>query len=820
MKPFTNSSRFPYRRGNADPLRGKGSFTPRRIDRAKACLMLVTIALLSAMMSVHLRQDRVSLHLGSISDREVRAGRSVFFGNTEKTARMRQIAQQSVRPGYDVQENAPANASRTLDELFERLQSERASLLQHSPSRARAVTEAARALQPQFGSLLSEIQLRRLLTVTPAVFQKLHDTTSRLVSEEMDREIRDTSADLRRAQRDIVHAAQDALPAPADVAVVSAIAQQAIRPNRLYSQRKTESARVAAARAVAPIYERITLGDRIIGARETVTQETVDKLTALGLLDPRQALTTGLAVSILAAVMVLLAVVYIARTLPALYNDTRRLCLLALIVCCSVFGLKVGATLLGLPISTWQSGYLGMMSVAAAGMLVSVLLDMHLGMLIVALLSVQSGLIMNHEIRFTVMTLLGGLVGIGSVSSARNRNNLPATCAAIVVTNLCLVWLLGMIFNDTLTELLTGSAWAVGAALFATFVFWFGVQALEKPFGILTHTTLLEMSAFDRPLLQRLCAIAPGTYAHSMMVGTLAEAGAQAVGADALLCRVGGYYHDIGKMNRPDFFVENQRQENVHGRLSPSLSALIILAHVRDGVDMAKEHKLPAEIRDIIAQHHGTTLISYFYHQALADNEGGDCIPPGLEDKFRYQGPKPQTRESAIVMLADSVEAAARCLDKPDTEKLEALISNIVRGKIEDGQFDDCALTFRDVHSVTDSFLHVLGAMHHGRIAYTVEPKTATGQPMEVVRADLRPTAVTPVSPLMNARIATISKLSDFESGEAYLLTGIEPEVLYGRSDTEHAELPGANCPVETGAAPAIGTRRYPPRRHQRSADR
>ena len=184
-------------------------------------------------------------------------------------------------------------------------------------------------------------------------------------------------------------------------------------------------------------------------------------------------------------------------------------------------------------------------------------------------------------------------------------------------------------------------------------------------------------------------------------------------------------------MNRPDFFIENQRAENVHGRLSPSLSALIITAHVRDGIEMAKQHRLPSEIRDMIAQHHGTTLISYFYRQALADNGCGDCAPPGMEERFRYPGPKPQTREAAIVMLADSVEAAARCIDKPNQEKLEALIASIVRGKIEDGQLDQCALTFADVKQISDAFLHVLRAMMHGRIDYPERPATYGDRPAD-----------------------------------------------------------------------------------------
>ena len=385
-------------------------------------------------------------------------------------------------------------------------------------------------------------------------------------------------------------------------------------------------------------------------------------------------------------------------------------------------------------------------SVAAAGMLVSVLLSRNLAVLIAALLSVQSGLIMNHEIRFTVMTLMGSLVGISAVGGARSKVNLPGVTLILATTNVGLVWLLGLLFSDSLPELLTGSVWAVGSAAFATFLFWIGVLALEKPFGILTHNALLELSASDRPLLQQLCAIAPGTFAHSMLVGTLAEAGATAIGADGMLARVAGYYHDIGKMKRPDFFVENQRNDNVHGRLSPSLSALIITAHVRDGLDTARENHLPREIKDIIAQHHGTTLIRYFYDKALTDCGGIEEAPAGLEERFRYPGPRPQSHEAAIVMLADSVEAAARCLDKPTPEKLEAKIVDIVRDKIEDGQLDECELTFRDIRKVSDAFLHVLTAMMHGRIDYPEMHRSGTGKPMEVVRPDLRPATASPAN--------------------------------------------------------------------------
>ena len=838
MNPKTSQLKTRWLKTFAAWLKRHATVRPA-FNKAKAGLMLLTIAALSLMMSVHLRQDRVPLRLGEISAREVRSPRSVIYLDSEKTATLQKIAGSATRRVYDMDEHAADNARRTVDELFDRIDMERRANTTRALLKSAELDKAVQSLQS--GSGLSRATLRRLLTVTPTVFQRLRDTTLRLVDEGMDREIRDQSDDLRQVQQTLRLRALETLPVAGDADLVYAVAGQALRPNRLYSRARTQQAIQSAMRGVPPAYGRLFPGDKIIAPGDVARQDTLDKLTALGLLDPRQELTTGAAICILAAVMVLVVSFYISRLLPALYDDTRRLALLSVIVLISVVGLKVGATLLGLQFAGWQLGYLGMMSVTAAGMLVSVLLDMHLAMLIVALLAIQSGMIMNHEIRFSVMTLLSGLVGIASVSHVRHKSNLLATTAALALSNIGLVWLLGLLFNDDFRELLTGSAWAIGVAPFATFLFWFGVLALEKPFGILTHTSLLEMSAFDRPLLKQLCAVAPGTYAHSMMVGTLAEAGAQAIHADALLCRVGGYYHDIGKMNRPDFFIENQRADNVHCRLSPSLSALIITAHVRDGVTMAKQHRLPDEIRDIVAQHHGTTLISFFYRQALADNGGGDALPPGMEERFRYPGPKPQTREAAIVMLADSVEAAARCIDKPNQEKIEALITNITRGKIEDGQLDECPLTFRDVKLISDAFLHVLQAMMHGRIDYPKDPpRTASGQPMEVVRADLRPEAPALEMPFTQAQVTVRADLARPEAvyvPDSLIARGVnmeaandvaaqsdfEPlssEMRYGLALAEPTVPPAENSPVAQSGGPPAANGRPRPRGGKRGVDR
>ncbi len=843
---------------------------PQRLDWQRLSLLVFTIAVLSLLMSVHLMPDRIALRLGEVSEREVSAPRNAYYISSERTAQAQQAAKHAVHLVYDTEDGAAYAAGKTVQEFFDRIEAGRARLTRRPGIRPPNTAQVSDDLLPQFGSLYTRDQLRLLLASSPSVFEKIHSTAIRLTTEGEQREIRDYSDidrradDLQHVGDDVSDAAREALSSPDYAEIVHALARQSLRPNRLFNRRKTQIAQEAGIHSVTPISRNIVRGEKIIGVGERVTQEHLDKFTALGMVNPHMEPTTGAAICLLSAAMVLLVVYAIKRTLPQLYEDRRRLSLLAAIVLLSILGLKLGGTLLSGSFSAGQVGYLGLMSVAAAGMLVSVLLDMHLAVLVVALLAVQSGLIMNHEIRFTVMTLLSSLVGIVSVGNVRRKTNLPAATAALAAANLGLVWLLGLMLRDPLPELWSGSGWAVGSAVFAAFLYWFGLLVLERPFGILTHTALLELSAFERPLLRDLCTVAPGTYAHSIMVGTLAEAGAQAIGADGLLCRVGGYYHDIGKMKMPDFFVENQRRgDNVHGRLSASLSALIITAHVRDGVQMAQEHRLPAEIRDIVAQHHGTTLISYFYHQALMDC--GAEPPPGLEERFRYPGPKPQSREAAIVMMADSVEAATRSLEKPSRERLEAEVIRIIQGKIEDSQLDECDLTFRDIKGISGAFLHVLSAMMHARIVYpSALPQNATGRPMEVRRSDLTPeppllslpfnsTAIQPLANelafvggdnggqggadrgedlfiAMNDRtmqglggspLETLGAGDDTlrQSGEMDGLTAGEPEVLYGRLTAERHTPPNTDRkPAEGGtASPARGGSSS--RRGKRSAD-
>jgi putative nucleotidyltransferase with HDIG domain len=242
------------------------------------------------------------------------------------------------------------------------------------------------------------------------------------------------------------------------------------------------------------------------------------------------------------------------------------------------------------------------------------------------------------------------------------------------------------------------------------------VWIFEKLFGVTTNLSLIELSDMNSPVLKRLSIGSTGTYHHSVLVGNLAESAAEAIGANPLKTRVLAYYHDIGKINKPEYFIENQvgSKDNPHEKISPRMSALIISSHVKQGVELARKYKLPQVIMDIIREHHGTTLISFFYEKAKAADEEKKL----MRDDFCYPGPKPGSKENALIMLADSVEAASRSLSEPTTSRLRGLVNKIIDGKIADGQLDNCDLTFIDLAKIKDSFIPVLTGMFHTRIEY------------------------------------------------------------------------------------------------------
>ncbi|MBL8047957.1 MAG: HDIG domain-containing protein [Chthonomonas sp.] len=317
---------------------------------------------------------------------------------------------------------------------------------------------------------------------------------------------------------------------------------------------------------------------------------------------------------------------------------------------------------------------------------------------------------------------ISGSIAAHAVNPMRQRADLIRALSVTALAQALIAACATMLTVNTATPVLQSASWAAVSAVITSAIFWLGVTVLERMFGTISDWSLLELCSPEHPLIRELCLRAPGTYAHSVMVANLAEQAARAIGANPIHLRAMAYFHDVGKIERPTFFIENQLGENLHDDLPPTMSARIITAHVPDGLELARRHKLPKILQDGIAQHHGTSLVSYFYH--LARDMSGEEVPQGLDRLFRYEGPKPQNRETAILHLADQVEAASRTIANREFDRMEAIVSRIIENSRSDGQLDECDLTFRDLALVKQAFLHSLSAVRHSRITYPTYDET------------------------------------------------------------------------------------------------
>jgi putative nucleotidyltransferase with HDIG domain len=353
------------------------------------------------------------------------------------------------------------------------------------------------------------------------------------------------------------------------------------------------------------------------------------------------------------------------------------------------------------------------------GMTVAIAYQQEIALLLSAAVTLISVVALGHGLADAIVLLATTAGAILLLGRVRSRNKLLSVgflaAGVAALTTLGVGALEGEPFWVTLTTSSRWALWAVIAGSLMTCI----LPMVEKVFNVQTELSLIQLGDPAHPLLQELIRRAPGTYNHSITVASLAESAAEAIGARGLLVRVGAYFHDIGKMLKPGYFAENQGQgDNRHRSLVPAMSTLVIIAHVKDGADLARQNKIPEPIVDFIQQHHGTTLVEYFYRQASesrkSDPNGSDVD----ESSFRYPGPKPQTKEAGILMLADAVESASRVLVEPTPARIESLVEDISRKRLLDGQFDECGLTLEEVRKINDSLVKSLTAVYHGRVKY------------------------------------------------------------------------------------------------------
>ena len=475
-------------------------------------------------------------------------------------------------------------------------------------------------------------------------------------------------------------------------------------------------------RSVPTAKYEVRVGEKIIGANEVVGREEHDKLRALhDAVDHRRA-TERAARRVIGAIMFdFLIISLLGLTIlifrPAVYRNVRWLLMFA----GATVIVLVGAAIVGHA----RPVHPELIPVTIAAVVLSALFDQRISMIAVMVIAVLVG--GQSEFRGTnglFINLVGGAVAAFSVRVVSRRNQTYLWILAIAAAYLTTAVAIGLALDLPGHEILTSAGYGALNAVVSVLVALLLLPMAELFTGIETDLTLLEWSDLNRPLMQRLSLEAPGTYAHTIAIANLAEAAARAIGANALLARVGAYYHDIGKIAKPQYFVENQAKgRNPHDKLKPGTSAQIIRNHVREGLEMAEEHKLPRALRAFITEHHGTGPIAYFLEKA---KERGGVTPDPNE--FSYPGPLPQTAETAVVMLADGVEAATRVLAEPTPEKIRDVVDHIVRQRIEQGQLRDAPLTLKQLDVIKDEFVRVLSGMYHNRIDYPASSGGVTSE--------------------------------------------------------------------------------------------
>lgn len=663
----------------------------RRIVLGLAFFFLFMIVL-----SADIIPDKVSFQVGQVSDRDVVAPRTISYVDNIKTKKLEAEVLASVANVYDLDVAVLTKAEENISAVF---QSTRSILADKSLT---TYEERLERIQKALPVSLPSLALNGLLSLDEAGLSKAEGHTSTLLRKYFQRGIRDDELNVTR-KHIVIETEELGLGKNAE-AVVAGLTQQLLKPNYILNVRETDKRKKSALDSIEPVRETVKKGQLVVRRGDVVTAEQIHSMEELGLYKGQlsELRIFGLTIFVLTVIGVLLG--YLHKFAYPVYANDLHLVLLGLIL--------LVALLLG-KFAHYYSDFAA--PIATGALLAAILINARVGLVVSMALALLFGVIVDHDLRAVAAALIGSVVGVYSVSKMTHGYSLIKTGLWIAAANFLVIGATGFMQqlegSQVLMQGLQGIFSGVGAAVITTGL----LPYLEHTFNITTPLKLLDLAQTNHPLMQRLLLEAPGTYHHSVLVGNLAEAAADLIGADPVTVRVGAYYHDVGKIKRPYFFVENQfGAENPHDKIAPSLSTLIVTSHIKDGADLCREYRLPPVIIDIVQQHHGTMLVSYFYKRAT-ENEHGDCV---IEADFRYEGPRPQSKEAALIMLADACEAAVRSLAKPNVNRIEAMVRKIIRERLHDGQLDECNLTLRDLNIIGDAYIRILSSMFHTRIEY------------------------------------------------------------------------------------------------------
>ncbi|MEK3881616.1 HDIG domain-containing metalloprotein [Paenibacillus sp. PL2-23] len=585
---------------------------------------------------------------------------------------------------------------------------------------------------------MAEVASKQQYAIPEETFYKMPQLTStqlqemRTVAREIVRKL--MSEQLREAETARMQVAElvnaSSLSSRTEREIVQELARFSIMPNKFLDTDATEEAKVQAKQNTPPVV--YNEGDVIVKRGQTITADMYKLLSDSNLLQDKRHYWPQAGLLVLALMFVVLIYAYLHQS-GGLGGARPKYGNAQLLMLWLIFFINMLAMQIISFTQTDTAPYAGYLAPVALGaMLITLLLDMHLAIISSFLFTIMGSVILNtqpnmlFDFKFGFFVIVVSLAAIFSIHRASQRSAILKAGIMVSLFGSASVMAILML-TEQLDRMpfMYSVAFAFASGLLTAVLVIGLMPFFEVTFGILSALKLVELSNPNHPLLRKLLTETPGTYHHSVMVGNLSEAAAESIGADGLLCRVGSFYHDIGKTKRPNYFIENQTNiENPHDTIDPKLSKSIIVAHARDGVDMLKAHNIPKPLRDIAEQHHGTTSLKYFYHKAVKQAEEQGMEPTFTEDDFRYPGPKAQSKEAAVVGIADCVEAAVRSLRNPTVEQVEAMIHKIIKSRLDDNQYNECDLTLKELDKVAQSLKESVIGIFHSRIEYPDDAKT------------------------------------------------------------------------------------------------
>jgi len=707
-------------------------------------LLLLFVFLFYFSISPRLVPETYDITLNGRSDRDIKAPKQ--FEDKEATLQAQEAAAEKIGPAYPI---VSLRNELLIDEFFSKIddlnqddaltEDQKVSVYRDTiPKRVEQYVakfvEANKGSETYSEGLLAEMEKvvkAQMYEFPEETFYKLPRLTSqqlqemRIVGRDVVRKLSLeplTEAETARTKvAELVNASSLALKTEREV--VQELARLAITPNKFYDKQATEEAKAQARQNTEPVM--IKQGEVIVKAGQLIKEDLYQRLDDLGLLQERKNYYPQLGVLLFSALFTLALYGYVelasASGAGLKKNNVHWLMLLL------IFALNILLMHLVSLTHSEQWPFVGYVAPVALGsMLVTLLIDFHLGLVSSILFTLIASVILNVEqehifdFHYGFVAAVVSFTAVLAIHRASQRSSILK--AGIMVSLFGSVTVLAMMLvdpNPSRADLVQSVIFMFSSGLLTAVLVIGLMPFFELTFGILSALKLVELSNPNHPLLRKLLTETPGTYHHSLMVGNLSEAAAEAVGANGLLCRVGSFYHDVGKTKRPLYFIENQNSAgNPHDKLDPKVSASIIIAHAKDGADMLKAHKLPKPIRDIAEQHHGKTFLKYFYFKAVkqAQEQGVEC--QYTEDDFRYPGPKAQTKEAAIVGIADCVEAAVRSLNHPTVDQIENIIGKIIKDRLDDHQYNECDLTMRELDKIAETLKETVIGMFHSRIEY------------------------------------------------------------------------------------------------------